>query len=189
MPDICFETICHSCDLETLADLIRSSLPEYYDLFVPHDHLLLRKDLAQESEINQFIVSLVDFKPVGIVCFYDRQEQTCRQTASLLSFFRQRDDAAAFLALLKAYSSKIEPIVEQGTYISRFAIEPDWHGRGVAAALLARLEKVTRGQRTLLLHVDRKNSRAMTFYQKNGFKRMSVADSYEYIALKKDIAN
>jgi ribosomal protein S18 acetylase RimI-like enzyme len=53
----------------------------------------------------------------------------------------------------------------------RFYIAQPWHGRGVAQALMQRveLESLRRGGRTLWLGVWEHNARAKAFYQKSGF--------------------
>jgi len=53
----------------------------------------------------------------------------------------------------------------------RFYIARPWHGRGVAQALMRRVESEAywRGGRTLWLGVWERNERAKAFYQKNGF--------------------
>ena len=53
----------------------------------------------------------------------------------------------------------------------RFYVVPSWHGRGVAQALMGRvqLEASRRGARTLWLGVWEHNGRAKAFYRKNGF--------------------
>jgi ribosomal protein S18 acetylase RimI-like enzyme len=53
----------------------------------------------------------------------------------------------------------------------RFYIARQWHGRGVAQALMRRVESdaYRRGGRTLWLGVWERNERAKAFYNKNGF--------------------
>ena len=53
----------------------------------------------------------------------------------------------------------------------RFYIAQPWHGRGVAQALMRRVEAEAyrRGGRTFWLGVWERNARAKAFYQKNGF--------------------
>jgi diamine N-acetyltransferase len=53
----------------------------------------------------------------------------------------------------------------------RFYIAQAWHGRGVAQALMRRVESEAhrRGARTLWLGVWERNERAKVFYHKNGF--------------------
>jgi diamine N-acetyltransferase len=53
----------------------------------------------------------------------------------------------------------------------RFYVAQSWHGRGIAQALMQRveLEAARRGGRTLWLGVWEHNARAKAFYGKNGF--------------------
>jgi diamine N-acetyltransferase len=53
----------------------------------------------------------------------------------------------------------------------RFYVDRDWHGRGIAQQLMARVRDVARerGARTLWLGVWEKNDRARAFYAKCGF--------------------
>jgi ribosomal protein S18 acetylase RimI-like enzyme len=53
----------------------------------------------------------------------------------------------------------------------RFYVAQPWHGRGVAQALMRRVESEAsrRGGRTLWLGVWEHNARAKAFYRKNGF--------------------
>jgi ribosomal protein S18 acetylase RimI-like enzyme len=53
----------------------------------------------------------------------------------------------------------------------RFYIARPWHGRGVAQALMNKVERdaYRRGARTLWLGVWERNERAQAFYRKNGF--------------------
>lgn len=62
----------------------------------------------------------------------------------------------------------------------RFYVQRDWHGRGVAQALMDRVtaEARQRGARTLWLGVWERNDRARAFYAKCGF-----ADAGEHIFL------
>jgi diamine N-acetyltransferase len=62
----------------------------------------------------------------------------------------------------------------------RFYVHRDWHGRGVAQALMDRVkaESRSRGAKTLWLGVWERNDRARAFYAKCGF-----ADAGEHIFL------
>jgi ribosomal protein S18 acetylase RimI-like enzyme len=53
----------------------------------------------------------------------------------------------------------------------RFYIAQSWHGRGIAQALMQRVdsEAVRRGARTLWLGVWERNERAKAYYKKTGF--------------------
>jgi diamine N-acetyltransferase len=60
---------------------------------------------------------------------------------------------------------------EEPVELWRFYIAQPWHGRGVAQALIQRVESEAyeRGGRTLWLGVWERNERAKAFYHKNGF--------------------
>ena len=60
---------------------------------------------------------------------------------------------------------------EQPVELWRFYIAQPWHGRGIAQALMRRVESdaYRRGGRTLWLGVWERNERAKAFYHKNGF--------------------
>lgn len=62
----------------------------------------------------------------------------------------------------------------------RFYVDRDWHGRGVAAALMERVKAIgrERGAQTLWLGVWERNDRARAFYKKCGF-----TDAGEHIFL------
>lgn len=59
----------------------------------------------------------------------------------------------------------------------RFYVDPAWHGRGVAAELMAAAEDAARarGAQTVWLGVWERNTRAQAFYRKHGF---TVAGSH-----------
>ena len=60
---------------------------------------------------------------------------------------------------------------ESPVEVWRFYIAQPWHGRGLAQALMHKvdLEAWRRGARTLWLGVWERNARAIAFYQKSGF--------------------
>ena len=60
---------------------------------------------------------------------------------------------------------------EEPVELWRLYIAHPWHGRGVAQALMRRVESdaYRRGGRTLWLGVWERNERAQAFYRKNGF--------------------
>ena len=60
---------------------------------------------------------------------------------------------------------------EEPVELWRFYIAQPWHGRGVAQALMRKVERdaYRRGGRTLWLGVWERNDRARAFYHENGF--------------------
>jgi GNAT superfamily N-acetyltransferase len=77
---------------------------------------------------------------------------------------------AFLLASLAAGATSVVPSVADAAQAGN-ATDQSWHGRGVAQALMQRveLEASRRGGRTLWLGVWEHNARAKAFYRKNGF--------------------
>jgi GNAT superfamily N-acetyltransferase len=65
-------------------------------------------------------------------------------------------------------------------HIRGMAVLPDWHGRGVAAALLAAVERELRslGCRRVNLHTTRPLERAAAFYERQGFRRTGEVEDF-----------
>jgi GNAT superfamily N-acetyltransferase len=71
--------------------------------------------------------------------------------------------------------------VEDGSgHLRGMAVHPVWHGRGVAAALLAEAERELRrrGIRRVNLHTTRPLERAARFYEGRGFVRTGVIEDF-----------
>lgn len=60
--------------------------------------------------------------------------------------------------------------------IQRFYVAPAWHGKGIASELMSRCfaELAERGSDDVWLGVWEKNSRALAFYRKLGFKEVGA---------------
>ena len=72
------------------------------------------------------------------------------------------------------------PAVLDGRFaleISRFYVDRQWHGRGIARVLMSACiaEARSRGADTLWLLVYQHNPRAIAFYEKSGFRRSGTA--------------
>ena len=72
------------------------------------------------------------------------------------------------------------PAVLDGRFaleISRFYVDRQWHGRGIARVLMSACiaEARSRGADTLWLLVYQHNARAIAFYEKSGFRRSGTA--------------
>jgi ribosomal protein S18 acetylase RimI-like enzyme len=61
--------------------------------------------------------------------------------------------------------------------ISRFYVDRPWHGRGIARVLMSACiaEARSRGVDALWLQVYQHNARAVSFYEKSGFKKSGTA--------------
>lgn len=97
-----------------------------------------------------------------------QRELTDPEIATLLV---EVDGQLAGYAQLRAGVTPACVIGEAPIELWRFYIDQPWHGRGVAHALMRRveLEAGRRARRTLWLGVWERNERAKAFYRKDGF--------------------
>lgn len=85
------------------------------------------------------------------------------------------------LAAFAQVRRKTTPACVQGpapVELQRIYVDRPWHGRGVAAPLLAAVFDVVRelGGRTVWLSVWERNPRGRAFYVKSGFRQTGTAD-------------
>lgn len=84
-----------------------------------------------------------------------------------------QDDAGVLLAFAQVRTAAVPACVDDATAVElwRFYVDQAWHGRGVAATLMAAAcdEARARGARTVWLGVWEHNPRAKAFYAKCGF--------------------
>jgi GNAT superfamily N-acetyltransferase len=92
----------------------------------------------------------------------------------------EEDGTAIAYAMVRADHVPDCVIGPEPVELWRFYVDREWHGRGVAAALMDRVKTAARdrGARTLWLGVWERNDRARAFYAKCGF-----ADAGEHIFL------
>ena len=81
------------------------------------------------------------------------------------------DDRLLGFAQLRRGSTPGSVAGEAPIELWRFYVDQDWHGRGVAAGLMAAVcdKAVSEGAQTLWLGVWERNPRAQAFYRKQGF--------------------
>jgi len=81
------------------------------------------------------------------------------------------EGALAGFALVRLDHAPEGAALERPVELVRFYVAQEWHGHGVAQALMAACveESRRRGGRTLWLAVWQQNSRAIAFYRKSGF--------------------
>jgi ribosomal protein S18 acetylase RimI-like enzyme len=100
-----------------------------------------------------------------------RQQQRELLDADITTLLAEVDGELAGYAQVR--SGEVPECVtgESPVELWRFYVSQSWHGRGVAQALMHRveLEAFRRGARTVWLGVWEHNARAQAFYRKNGF--------------------
>lgn len=122
-----------------------------------------------------------DNNPADLADYLDNAYTEDRQRAEIVdpemdTLLLERDGVLAAFAQLRPGT---EESVKGAHPIElwRFYVDPAWHGRGVAADLIAAAEGAARarGAQTLWLGVWERNTRAQAFYRKHGF---TVAGSH-----------
>lgn len=105
----------------------------------------------------------------------ERQQAEISDPAMDTLLLEQDSVLAAFAQLRPGIGDGVEG--PRPVELWRFYVDHPWHGRGVAAPLMAAVEDAARarGARTLWLGVWERNTRAQAFYRKHGF---TVAGSH-----------
>ena len=120
--------------------------------------------LARKCSAENFKSHIADDKTVLIVA--------CNGSEllgySLLVF--DETESADIASVLTSVSSNVK--------LSRFYVDPDWHGAGIAQKLMQRTFEIVHelGWSALWLTVNQENDRANRFYQKWGFEIVGEAD-------------
>jgi ribosomal protein S18 acetylase RimI-like enzyme len=70
-------------------------------------------------------------------------------------------------------------------HLRGMAVLPEWHGRGIAGKLLAAIEEYLRSRECLCIALDttRPLETAMSFYEKNGYRRSGKVSDFFGMAL------
>ena len=145
-------------DAAVLADLARTT---FYDTFADSNDA---KDMA-----------------LHLARAYGVAQQTSELTdPNITTLLVEHDGSAIAYAQIRNHHVPACVTSPAPVELWRFYVHRDWHGRGVAPALMDRVkaEARRRGAQTLWLGVWEKNDRARAFYVKTGF-----ADIGEHIFL------
>ena len=136
-------------DAPVLADLARST---FYDTF------------ASTNDANDMALHLQ--RAYGVA-----QQSAELSDPGITSLLVERDGAAVAYAQIRDHH--VPECVKDPAAVElwRFYVHRDWHGKGVAQALMDRVKAEARqsGARTLWLGVWERNDRARAFYAKCGF--------------------
>jgi GNAT superfamily N-acetyltransferase len=120
-----------------------------------------------------------DNDPVALGAYMDgafnvaRQREELRHSACTV-LLAHVDDALAAWALLRDDVAPLDGCELPGArplYLNRFYVDQAWHGRGVARALMSAVHEHTRarGHDALWLSTWERNTRAIRFYEREGF--------------------
>lgn len=139
---------------------------------VPHDAAVLA-DLARTTFYDTF-ASTNDATDMAL--HLQRAYGVMQQSAELsdpdiTTLLVERDGAAVAYAQIRGHHVPECVNDPEAVELWRFYVHRDWHGKGVAQALMERVkaEARQRGAQTLWLGVWERNDRARAFYVKCGF--------------------
>lgn len=92
-----------------------------------------------------------------------------------VSFYAARDEAGRALGI-----AALVPLAGDTAELKRMFVHPDARGRGVAAALLDRIETDAgaRGIRELVLETGPQSEAALAFYRRNGYREIPLFGQY-----------
>lgn len=126
-----------------------------------------------------------DNNPADLAAYLDSAYTPERQLAEILdpgmvTLLLERDGRLAAFAQLRSTETEDCVVAAHPIELWRFYVDPAWHGKGLAAELMAAAEENARerGADTLWLGVWEKNPRAQAFYRKCGF---SVVGSHIFV--------
>lgn len=92
-----------------------------------------------------------------------------------VSFYAARDEAGRALGI-----AALVPLAGDTAELKRMFVHPDARGRGVAAALLDRIETDAgaRGIRELVLETGPQSEAALALYRRNGYREIPLFGQY-----------
>lgn len=124
-----------------------------------------------------------DNRPEDMAAYLATSFGVAQQTAELtnhdyVTLLADVDGAVAAFAQVRRHDPPTCVTGPAPVEIHRFYVDRAWHGRGVAAMLMAAALDAVRelGGRTAWLSVWERNPRAIAFYGKHGFTRSGEAD-------------
>jgi ribosomal protein S18 acetylase RimI-like enzyme len=176
---------------EDAARLARLAFEDFYGLFSSDPERLFPAIVAQfrnPSELNQVVAAVEDGRVVGIGSSYDAREMAERQMAGVRLLLEAADDHLAAARALREFRRNFAPPPADGAYLSRLVVAPERRGSGLAAELLARVERRAAGAGLpqLSLHVRRDNARALAFYARAGYRPADAGD-LGYLLLAREL--
>jgi len=176
---------------EQAANLAYVAFEDFYDLF-SEDRVKIVAVIADQlksfSELNQHVVCFQATRVVGFCGFYNSPEMSQRQIAGIRGLFNTANNIIESTKALGQYRKHFVAPSGDGVYISRFVIDKDLRGSGLAADLLSNAESTfhAMGAKQVRLHVRRDNERALAFYIKTGYEPLGNQE-LGYSLLGKDL--
>jgi ribosomal protein S18 acetylase RimI-like enzyme len=177
--------------IEQAADLAYVAFEDFYRLFSDDRFKMvtvIADQLRSFSELSQHLVCFQATRVVGFCSFYKSPEMSQRQMAGIRGLFSTANNIIESTKALGQYRKHFVAPSGDGVYISRFVIDKDLRGSGLAADLLSNAESIFQrnSAKQVRLHVRRHNEQALSFYVKAGYEPLEN-QGLGYMLLGKDL--
>jgi ribosomal protein S18 acetylase RimI-like enzyme len=162
-----------------VASLIYRELPKYYNLIpLEKDDLIeliayvLLSERANLADYTHALISNSTKSIVGVYSAFPATELPTRDSFELMAMMDFKEglfNASSLKAIKQNKSTVSTNVLENSYYLSRLALAEDHRGKGLADVLLQHFFVEGKEYNLYSLHVAQDNSRAIRFYEKNGF--------------------
>jgi len=171
------------------AHLIVQSIPEFYDFFSLECGELLTQISSEffsgRSEISSTECMICNSDVVAIVSTLPARKLRIAQMYSVMNLLSLvKKDVERVKVRLKQHSDLVQPISDDSFYLSRIAVAAEHRGKGFGNAALRHFIDLGSGYRKLSLHVNVKNSVAISMYKGIGFE-FDNAGGWNYALMTK----
>jgi ribosomal protein S18 acetylase RimI-like enzyme len=170
-------------DLVTVADLLYEATPDFYDL-LPVDRsarsAIVRQLIGYAgTDMEDAIAAREGPSIVGAYAGCRSEELRERQLTSLMFIARllTRSGWHSMKDAARSYSADLPDVPPNTWYVARITTAPSARRRGVGTRLLESVHGDAFGVPTAL-HVSRRNTEAIAFYQRAGFQEIASTDRF-----------
>jgi ribosomal protein S18 acetylase RimI-like enzyme len=157
----------------------------------PHKRHYYSFDRSFFAEINGKVAGMAQLHKL-----MTRKGQTARLSFLLLKYLKWRLPAKA-VSLLK-FDRLIKFVAHNDCYLSNVSVYPEFRSSGIGTKLLSAIEEEAKsvGKKRIVLHAETHNTRAISLYERLGYKIESKSPSlkiknrlYESLKMAKRVAS
>jgi ribosomal protein S18 acetylase RimI-like enzyme len=176
-------------DSVAAAHLIYQSFSEFYDLLpvAPDDRpsIIASQFLTKNSEISGAVAVVENGSVLGVFSGFPAKNLGAAQIVSISGFDRilSSNQRPVFRRALISFRGEIPSVPPDSFYLARIAVIRKLRGSGLAAEILKRFKAGCQNYPQCSLHARSDNSRAIRFYEKNGFSILRQQPPKNYLAM------
>jgi ribosomal protein S18 acetylase RimI-like enzyme len=176
-------------DTVAAAHLIYQSFSEFYDLLpiAPIDRaaIIASQFSTKNTEISGAIAVVENGSVLGVFSGIPAKDLGAAQIISISGFDRMLSSKKrpVFRRALKWFRGEIPSVPPDSYYLARIAVTRELRGSGLAAEILQRFKASCQNYSQCSLHTRSDNSRAIRFYEKNGFSILTQKTPKKYLAM------